>query len=92
MNITFKSKIDSAPTSNQRSPSHSVSAEFSEARHRLPLESRDFPALDRAAGAVRKRNSQRLGFASSSELIEEAFYWFLTAPALVYVIYLAVGL
>jgi hypothetical protein len=92
MNIIFEPKSDPAPTSNNRSPSHSVSAEFSEERHRLLLESRNVPALDKAAGAVAKRNSQRQVLASSSELVEDAFYWFLTAPALVYVVYSAFGL
>jgi len=92
MNIIFEPKIDPAPTSNNRSQSHSVSTEFSEEHHRLLLENRNVPALDKAAGAVRNRNRQRQVFAGSSELVEEAFYWFLTAPALVYVVYLAFGL
>jgi hypothetical protein len=92
MNIIFEPKIDPAPTSNNRSQPHSVSTEFSEARHRLLLESGRVPALDKATGTVRNRNSQRQVFGGSSELVEEAFYWFLTAPALVYVVYLAFGL
>ncbi|MBV8100912.1 MAG: hypothetical protein JOZ31_17340 [Verrucomicrobia bacterium] len=92
MNIIFEPTIESVRTANDQSPSHSVSTEFSEARHRLLLENRNVPALDRTAGAVRNRNGQRQVFAGSSELVEEAFYWFLTAPALVYVVYLAFGL
>ena len=91
MNTTFEQKFDPAPAPNNRSPSHSVNAEFSEARHRLLTDSTNVPALDKAARAVRNPNSLRQVFAGSSELVEEAFYWFLTAPALVYVVYLAFG-
>jgi hypothetical protein len=92
MNIIFESKIGPLPTFNHRSQSHSANTEFSEARHRLLQESRNVPAFDKAARTVRNHKSQRQGFAGSSELVEEAFYWFLTAPALVYVVYLAFGL
>jgi hypothetical protein len=91
MNIIFESKIDPAPTPNHRSQSPPVSTEFSEARHRLMLVCTNIPALDKATHTVRNRNNRRQVFAGS-QLVEEAFYWFLTAPALVYVVYLAFGL
>jgi hypothetical protein len=91
MNITFPSKIDPAPTPNNRSTSHSVATEFSEARDRLLPDSTNVPALDKAARTVRNRNRPRQVF-GDSQLVEEAFYWFLTAPALVYVVYLVFGL
>jgi hypothetical protein len=91
MNITFQSEIDPAPIPNNRLQSHSLSAQFSEERHRLLPERTNVPALDKAARTVRNRNSRRQAF-EGSQLVEEAFYWFLTAPALVYVVYLAFGL
>jgi len=90
MNITFESEIDPAPTPNNRSQSHSVNTEFSEARHRLLSDSPNIPALDKAQRTARNRNRQNQVLAGS-QLVEEAFYWFLTAPALVYVVYLAFG-
>jgi hypothetical protein len=91
MNTIFEQKINPAPTPNNRSQSHSVNTEFSEARHRLLPDSPNVPALDTAARTVRNRNRQHQVFADS-QLVDEAFYWFLTAPALVYVVYLAFGL
>jgi hypothetical protein len=91
MNTIFEEKISPAPTPNNRSQSHSVNTEFSEARHRLLPDSPNVPALDKAARTVRNRNGQHQVFADS-QLVDEAFYWFLTAPALVYVVYLAFGL
>jgi hypothetical protein len=92
MNIIFEPKIDRAPASSDRSRSQSVSTEFSEARHRLMIKSGNVPSSNKVADGVRDRNRQRQGFAGSSDLVEEAFYWFLTAPALGYVVYLAFGL
>ena len=90
MNTIFEQKIDPATTPNNRSQSHSVNTEFSEARHRLLPDSPNVPALDKAARTVLNRKRQHQVFAGS-QLVEEAFYWFLTAPALVYVVYLAFG-
>ena len=92
MNIIFEQKTDPTPTPNNRSQLHSVNIESSEARHRLLPDSTKVPALDSAARTVPNHNRQRQVFAGSSELVDEAFYWFLTAPALVYVVYLAFGL
>jgi len=91
MNIIFEPKIDPAPRSNHRSQSHSVNTELSEARHWLLPDGTNPPALVKAARTVRNRNSRRQVLAGS-QLVEEAFYWFFTAPALVYVVYLAFGL
>ena len=92
MKIIFGPRFDPKPTpSSNRSQSHPLSIEFSEARHQLLLESRYVPSSDKATGTVRNRNRNRQVFAGSSGLVEEAFYWFLTAPALVYVAYLAFG-
>jgi hypothetical protein len=92
MNISFESKIDPAPTFNHRSQSPSANTEFSEARHRLLLESRNLPAFDKAVCTVRNHSRQHQVSAGSPDLVEEAFYWFLTAPALVYMVYFAFGL
>jgi hypothetical protein len=92
MNITFEPKIDPEPaTSDPKSGSSLVTTEFWEARHQLRLKCRYSPAVHKAARAVQNSIGQRKVFAGSSELVEEAFYWFLTAPALVYVVYLAFG-
>jgi hypothetical protein len=92
MKLIFEPKTDPAPTPNNRSRLHSVNTEFCEARQWLLPDSTNVPALDKAARTVRNRDNQRRFVAASSELVEEAFYWFLTAPALVYVVYLAFGL
>jgi hypothetical protein len=92
MKIIFEPGINPTPTgSNLRSQSHLLGTEFSEARHQLLLDNRYLPASDKAARTARNRNRQRQVFVGSSTLVEEAFYWFLTAPALVYVAYLAFG-
>jgi hypothetical protein len=92
MNITFEPEIDPEPTtSDNRSRSRLVTTEFSEARHRLMLECRYAHALNKPVRAVQKGAGQHQIYAGSSEFLEEAFYWFLTAPALVYVVYLAFG-
>ena len=90
MNITVQPKIDPelAPSEIQ-SRSHAVITDFSEARHQLMPECRH-TIRDRAR-AVQNVCAQRQVLAGSSELVEQAFYWFLTAPALVYVVYLAFG-
>jgi hypothetical protein len=91
MNITFPSKIDSEPTTfASQSGSSSAIKDFSEARHQLTLASRHV-ARDKAARAVKNSTGQHKALAGASELVEEAVYWFLTAPALVYVIYSAFG-
>jgi hypothetical protein len=87
----FRTKNQSSTDTQQSITSHSVNTEFSEARHRLLPDSPNLPALDKAARTVRNRNGQHQVFADS-QLVDEAFYWFLTAPALVYVVYLAFGL
>jgi hypothetical protein len=92
MNIIFEQEIDPTPTPNNQSPSHSVNTESAEARHRLLPDSTKVPALDSVARTVPNHNRQRQVFPGSSELVDEAFYWFLTAPALAYVAYLAFGL
>jgi len=92
MNIVFKRKIDLAPAPNNRSQSHSVNTKSSGARHQLLPDNTKVPALDSATRTVPNHNRQRQIFPGSSELVDEAFYWFLTAPALAYVAYLAFGL
>ena len=91
MNIIFEREIDPAPTPSNRSQSHSVNIESSEARHRLLPDNTKVPALDSAARTVPNHNRQRQVFPGTSELVDEAFYWFLTAPALAYVAYLVFG-
>ena len=92
MNIIFEPRIDPTPTPNNRSQSHSLRTLFSEACPQLLLESGNIPALDKGVRTDGNGNRRRQVFAGSTGLVEEAFYWFLTAPALVYVVYLAFGL
>jgi len=92
MNIIFERKIDPAPTPNNRSQSHSVNTKSFGARHRLLPDNTKVPALDSAARTVPNHNHQHQVFPGSSELVDEAFYWFLTAPALAYIAYLVFGL
>ena len=93
MNMTFNPATDPEPTAhNTQSRPRSVTTEFSEARHQLMLECKYSPALNKPLRAVQKGIRQQEIYANSSTLFEEAFYWFISAPALVYVVYLAFGL
>ena len=88
MNITLQPKNHSEQArSDSQTRSGSVTSEFSEARHQLMLESRH-----KAARTVRNGTGQLKARTSSSGLLEEAVYWFLTAPAIAYVVYSAFGL
>ena len=91
MNITFEPKIDPEPAHNTHSRPDLITTEFSGARHQLMLECEYAPALNRPLRAVQIGIGQPRINSGSSELFEEAFYWFLSAPALVYVVYLAFG-
>jgi hypothetical protein len=91
MNITFQPKNDSEPaTSDSQKKSSALRTDFSEARHQLMLESRH-AGRHKAARAVKNGTGQLKARAGSSGLLEEAVYWFLTAPALAYVVYSAFG-
>jgi hypothetical protein len=91
MNITVQPKIDPELVPSEiQSRSRAVITDFSEARHQLMPECRH-TVRDRAARAVQNVCAQRQVLSGSSELFEQAFYWLLTAPALVYVVYLAFG-
>jgi len=93
MTISFEPYIDPEPTTSDiRAQSRLVTTEFSEARHRLMLEYRYASILNKSARALQKATGEHQVYAGSSELYEEAFYWFLSAPALVYVVYLVFGL
>jgi len=92
MNIIFERKIDPVPTPNNRSQSHSVNTKSGGTHHQLLPDNTKVPALGGAARTVPKNNRHRQVFPGSSELVDEAFYWFLTVPALAYVAYLAFGL
>jgi hypothetical protein len=91
MNITFQPKNHPEQArSDSQTRSGSVTSEFSEARHQLMLES-THTGQHKAARAVRNGTGQLKAPASSSVILEEAVYWFLTAPALAYVVYSAFG-
>jgi hypothetical protein len=91
MNITFQPKHDSEPaTSDFQTTSSSAVTDFSEARHQLMLESRH-GRRDKGTRAVKNSTAKLKARATSSGFLEEAVYWFLTAPALAYVIYSAFG-
>jgi hypothetical protein len=91
MNITFQPKHDSElATSDSQTRSSAPSTDFSEARHQLMLESRH-SGRDTAGRTVKNGTGHLKARADSSRLLEEAVYWFLTAPALAYVVYSAFG-
>jgi hypothetical protein len=68
------------------------SIDFFEARHRLVLEGRQTHNATEMTPRPVDRNSRRGAFLASANLVDEALYWFISAPALVYVIYLVFGL
>jgi hypothetical protein len=91
MNIIFQPKIDPdlAPTEIE-SQSRGVIPDCSEALHQLIPERRHI-ARHKSPRTIQNATAQRQVLSGSSELLEEGVYWFLTAPALIYVIYLAFG-
>jgi hypothetical protein len=67
------------------------SRDFSEARHLLLLASREAGNQKKLAFRSLYANDGRDTFLASTNVVEEVLYWFISAPALGYLIYLVLG-
>jgi hypothetical protein len=73
-----------------RSDSISHRTDFFEARHQLMLEYREIDNIQEVTPPRVNGNSRHQPSIAPARLVEETLYWFLSAPALVYLIYLVV--
>ena len=84
---------DNKPTAGTtQSKSHSPAIDFFEKRHRLKIQYLNPATLVEPAQAVKNSDRQYSLFLGSSAAAEQALYWLISAPALGYLIYLAVSL
>jgi hypothetical protein len=91
MNVTFEPEIDQLPTrADIQSKSGRVTTDFFEARHQLMLEWSEKAVSDITTRPVQGESVRHQLFSGSSNLAEEALYWFVSAPALVYLLHLVV--
>jgi hypothetical protein len=65
---------------------------FFEARHLLMLTSREARRLKKITARPVTGNGRRETFGASANLLDEALYWFISAPALGYLLYVVLGL
>jgi hypothetical protein len=66
-------------------------SDFFEARHQLILESREAARPNETVYRVQGAKQDPELPVTSTSVLEDALYWFISAPALVYVVYLIVG-
>jgi hypothetical protein len=95
--LAMKITIENQTVTNQneaadeiRSDSISHTTDFFEARHQLMLEYGEIDNIQEVTPARVNGNGRHQPSIASARLAEEALYWFLSAPALVYLIFLVV--
>lgn len=66
--------------------------DFFEARHLLMLAPRKTRSVKKITARPANGNRRRETFDASANLIDEALYWFISAPALGYLVYVVLGL
>jgi hypothetical protein len=93
MNIIFESVTDNQPKASGTEPKSSpLVTDFFEARHQLLLRRQESATSSKTAGAVETNNQQPQPFRAALPVAEQALYWLISAPALVYLVYLVLGL
>jgi hypothetical protein len=93
MNIIFESVTDhQQDVSDTRPKSSPLVTDFFEARHQLMLRLLDGATSDKTARAVGTINWHPQPFRAAPAVAEQALYWLISAPALVYLLYLVFGL
>ncbi len=93
MNIIFESVTDQQQEVSDTQPKSSpLVTDFFEARHELMLRRQDSATSDKTARAVEIINRHPQPFRAAPAVAEQALYWLISAPALVYVVYLILGL
>jgi hypothetical protein len=91
MNITIENQT--AITRGETKPTvapHIMN--FFEARHLSMITSREARSLKKITARPVKGNRRRETFGASANLLDEALYWFISAPALGYLVYVVLGL
>ena len=92
MNIIFESVTDQQQEVSDTQPKSSpLVTDFFEARHELMLRRQDSATSDKTARAVEIINRHPQPFRAAPAVAEQALYWLISAPALVYVVYLILG-
>ena len=93
MNIIFESVNDHQPDVSDTQPKSSpLVTDFFEARHELMLRSQDSATSYKTAEAVETINRHSQTFRAAPAVAEQALYWLISAPALVYLVYLIFSL
>ena len=93
MNIIFESVTDhQQEVSNAQPKSGPLVTDFFEARHQLMLRRQDSATSYKTARAVETINRYPLPFRPAPAVTEQALYWLISGPALVYLVYLIFGL
>jgi len=93
MNIIFESATDHQQEVSDTQPKSSpLVTDFFEARHELMLRRQDSATSYKTAGAVETINRYPQPFGAAPAVAEQALYWLISAPALVYLVYLIFGL
>ena len=93
MNIIFESVTDHRQELSDTQPKSSpLVTDFFEARHQLMLRRQDSATSGKTARAVQTINRYPQPFRAAPAVAEQALYWLISAPALVYLVYLIFGL
>jgi hypothetical protein len=93
MNIIFESVTDHRQEVSYTQPKSSpLVTDFFEARHQLMFRLQESAISDRTARADEIINRRPQPFRAAPAVAEQALYWLLSAPALVYLVYLILGL
>lgn len=92
MNIIFESVTDHQQDVSDTQPKSSpLAIDFFEARQ-LMLRRLESATSGKTTRAVQNSNRRREPFLHTSAVAEQALYWLISAPALIYLVYLVVGL
>ena len=89
MNIIFESVTDHQQEVSDTKPKSSpLATDFFEARHQLMLWRQDSATSDKTARAVEIIDWHPQPFRAAPAVAEQALYWLISAPALVYLVYI----
>jgi hypothetical protein len=89
MNIIFESVTEHQQEVSDTQPKSSpLATDFFEARHQLMLWRQDSATSDKTARAVEIIDSRPQPFRAAPAVAEQALYWLISAPALVYLVYI----
>jgi hypothetical protein len=93
MNIIFESVTDHQPDVSDTQPKSSpLAADFFETRHQLMLRRQDSTTSDKTARTVEINDWHPQPSRAAPAVAEQALYWLISAPALVYLVYIIFGL